>query len=95
MKDCKPVRTPLVATEKLSARDGDHLPADDATVYHSVVGALQYLTLTRPNISFSVNKVCQFLYAPTSIHWSTVKRILRYLHTRGLGVLFAKVLHCS
>ena len=52
---------------------------DDCTNYRSVVGALQYLTLTRPDISFAVNKVCQFLHSPTTTHWSAVKRILRYV----------------
>ena len=37
------------------------------------------MTLTRPDISYSVNKVCQFLHAPTTVHWAAVKRILRYL----------------
>lgn len=32
-----------------------------------------------PDIAYSVNKVCQFLHAPTTQHWTTVKRILRYL----------------
>ena len=59
----------------------------DATNYRSVVGALQYLTLTRPDISYSVNKVCQYLHAPTTLHWAAVKRILRYLrHTTKLGL---------
>ena len=40
---------------------------------------MQYLTLTRPDISFAVNKVCQYLHAPTSAHWSIVKRIVRYV----------------
>jgi histone deacetylase 1/2 len=57
------------------------------TCYRSVVGALQYLTLTRPDISFSVNKVCPYLHAPTTTHWSTVKRILRYISgTKKFGL---------
>lgn len=52
---------------------------DLITKYRSIVGALQYLTLTRPGIAYSVNKVCQFLHAPTIDHWAAVKRILRYI----------------
>jgi len=44
-----------------------------------VVGALQYATITRPEISFSVNKGCQFTTHPCEEHWVAVKRILRYL----------------
>jgi len=43
------------------------------------VGALQYLTFTRPDICFAVNRVCQFMHAPIDSHWAAVKRILRYL----------------
>jgi histone deacetylase 1/2 len=60
MGACKPISTPLSTTERLSISDGDRLGPDDSTKYRSIVGALQYLTLTRPDISFSVNKVCQF-----------------------------------
>jgi histone deacetylase 1/2 len=79
MDKCKTVDTPLASTQKLSVDDGEKLGDEDSTRYRSLVGALQYLTLTRPDISFSVNKVCQFLHAPTTTHFSAVKRILRYV----------------
>jgi len=79
MVDCKPMSTPLSTSEKLSLHEGSLLGPDDATQYRSIVGALQYLTLTRPDIAFPVNKVCQFLHAPTTVHWAAVKRILRYI----------------
>jgi hypothetical protein len=44
-----------------------------------IVGVLQYLTLTRPDIAFAVNKICQFLHGPTTIHLTVVKRILTYI----------------
>jgi histone deacetylase 1/2 len=77
MANCKPVSTPLSTSEKLSTYEGTPLGPNDSISYRSVVGALQYLTLTRPDISFAVNKVCQFLHAPTETHWLAVKRILR------------------
>jgi len=79
MSDCKPVAAPLSTSEKLSLHEGSLLGLNDATHYRSIVGALQYLSLTRPDIAYSVNKVCQFLHAPTTVHWAAVKRILRYL----------------
>ena len=79
MRNCKTATTPLSASEKLSMHDGDLLNVEDSTKYRSIVGALQYLTLTRPDLAYSVNKVCQFLHSPTTVHWSVVKRILRYV----------------
>lgn len=87
MAKCKPTNTPLSTSEKLSSTQGAVLGQNDATQYRSIVGALQYLTLTRPDISFSVNKVCQYLQQPTVDHWSAVKRILRYIQgTVSLGL---------
>jgi histone deacetylase 1/2 len=49
------------------------------------------LTLTRPNLFYSVNKVCQFLHAPTTEHWSAVNRILRYVQgTLKIGTTSTK-----
>jgi histone deacetylase 1/2 len=91
MHGCKSVPTPLSSTEQLSLYDGTPLGSEDSTQYRSIVGALQYLTLTRPNLCFSVNKVCQFLHAPTTEHWTTVKRILRYVQgTLKIGITFTR-----
>ena len=48
----------------------------DATSYRSIVGALQYVTYTRPDIVQAVNKVCQKLQNPTASDMTSVKRIL-------------------
>jgi hypothetical protein len=91
MIHCKPSPTPLPATEKLSKFEGKPLGMDDNTKCRSIVGALQYLTLTRTDLVFAVNKVCQFLHAPTSAHWTSVKRILRYVNcTADIGLTIPK-----
>ncbi|KAB2607265.1 hypothetical protein D8674_006982 [Pyrus ussuriensis x Pyrus communis] len=60
-------------------------------VHRSSTGALQYLTWTRPDLSFAVNLVCQFMHSPRQSHLLAVKRILRYLKgTIELGLWFTK-----
>jgi hypothetical protein len=71
------VSSPMSSSHKLSLFSG--ATYSDPSTYNSVVRVLQYLSLTQPNISFAVNKVCQFMHKPTDKHWTTVKRILRYL----------------
>lgn len=51
----------------------------DPSLYMSLVGALKYLTWTRPDISFVVQQVCQYIQHPTEAHFTIVKRILRYI----------------
>lgn len=66
-------------------------PYSDPTQYQSIVGALQYLTITRPDISYAVNQVSQFLHAPTVSHYQIVKRILRYIKgTSTFGLHFSR-----
>jgi histone deacetylase 1/2 len=58
MTHCSGSPTPLSSSEKITAREGDMLGPEDSTKYRSMVGALQYLTLTRSDICYAVNKVC-------------------------------------
>ncbi|KAL0546151.1 hypothetical protein IC582_016057 [Cucumis melo] len=78
MFDAKPISTPMISGQLVSAHHGENF--HDIHLYRSTVGALQYATLTHPEISYSViNKACQFMHSPKLIHWQLVKRILRYL----------------
>uniref|UniRef100_A0A2N9HWT0 Reverse transcriptase Ty1/copia-type domain-containing protein n=1 Tax=Fagus sylvatica TaxID=28930 RepID=A0A2N9HWT0_FAGSY len=76
MSGCNPIGTPLAQKHNLR-RDDPFLV--DATNYHSIVGALQYITLTRPDLTHAINLVCQFMHQPGASHFQAVKRILRYL----------------
>ena len=77
MSGAKPIATPLVPDGNLTLHSGTTLT--NSTEYGTLVGSLQYLCLTHPNISYVVNKLSQFMHRPTSEHWNTAKRLLRYL----------------
>ncbi|GKB97477.1 retrovirus-related pol polyprotein from transposon TNT 1-94 [Tanacetum coccineum] len=78
ISNCNLVSSPMVTSSPLSLDDS--IAFSNPVKYRQVVGSLQYVTLSRPNIAFAVNKVCQYMHALTENHWSAVKRILRYLH---------------
>ena len=59
MLDCKPVDTPMDSNVKLVPRLGQ--PLQDPGRYRRLVRRLNYLTITRPNISFPMSLVSQFL----------------------------------
>ncbi|XP_051190594.1 uncharacterized mitochondrial protein AtMg00810-like [Lolium perenne] len=85
MLNCNPAPTLVDTKAKLSASDGSL--ASDAPFYRSIVGALQYLTLTRPELQYAVQQVCLHMHAPRDAHWAAVKRILRYVcGTMGYGL---------
>ena len=73
----KPVATPLVTDGNLTLHSGTALT--NCTKYRTLVGNLQYLCLTRPDISYAINKLSQFMHCPTFEHWNAAKRLLRYL----------------
>ncbi|GKF54803.1 N-terminal kinase-like protein [Tanacetum coccineum] len=78
LSNCNHMSSPMVTSSSLSLDDSTAF--SNPVKYRQVVGSLQYVTLSRPDIAFAVNKVCQYMHAPTENHWSAVKWILRYLH---------------
>ncbi|CAI9292161.1 unnamed protein product [Lactuca saligna] len=72
----KPVPTPL-ATHETFTPDGPLFSG--LTLYRSLVGALQYLTITRPDLLCAINHASLYLHAPTDAYFPSVKWILRYV----------------
>ena len=87
MHTCKATSTPFSISHKLQPSSEAIL--SDPTQYRSLVGALQYATFIRPNITYVVNQVCQYMHKPTATHFAAAKRILCYLQgTLSLGIRF-------
>lgn len=86
---CKPARTPLERNWKSKVNEKD--PPFDWKRYQRLVGKLIYLSLTRPDITYSVSFVSRFMHSPTKRHYEAVQQILRYLKgTPRKGLLFKK-----
>lgn len=74
---CKPSSLPMEPNLKLLKEEGDLLPNPE--MYRSLVGRLMYLTITRPDITFSGNKLCQFSSQPRTPHLQAVYKVLQYI----------------
>ena len=70
MLDSKPISNPFVVGISLTTIDGFALV--NTTMYHQVVGDLQHIRMARPNISFVVKKLSQFMHPPSKHHWGTI-----------------------
>jgi hypothetical protein len=78
MEDSKAMAMPMSTTTALDADEqGEHM---DQKEYRSMIGSLLYLTVTRPDIQFSVCLCARFQVSPRTSHRQAVKRIFRYLH---------------
>ena len=71
MTDCKPCSTPVDTQAKLFADLGD--PVADPTAYRSLAGALQFLTFTRPDLTYAVQQVCLHMHDPRESHLAALK----------------------
>ena len=84
----KPNSNPMNPRESLQAGNSDLL--DDPTSYPRLVGRLLYLTITRPDITFAVHTLSQFLSVPRSSHLKATHHLLRYLKGEpGMGLFFS------
>jgi hypothetical protein len=89
MVDCKPCTTPVDLQAKLVGDSGP--PVEDASQFRSIAGALQYLTFTRPDITYAVQQICLHMHDPREPHLTAMKRILRYLQgTPDYGLLLRR-----
>lgn len=78
MADCEMVYTPTPLKPQLSST----APAtfSNPHLYRKIVDSLQYLTIRRPDIACSVNKLCQHMHSPQHSHFQLLKRLLRYIN---------------
>ena len=77
MDQCKSSIVPMQQNVKLSCDDG--LKEVNGIVYRQMAGSLNYLTTTKPDISYSVSVLSQFMVKPHESHWNAAKAVLRYL----------------
>ena len=90
MLNCKSTPTPINANEKLVVDDGTGMSS--ARYYRSIVGGLNYLSHSRPDIAYVVSVVSRFMHGPTKHHLGATKRIMRYVaETIDFGIWYTNV----
>ncbi|CAM9000885.1 unnamed protein product [Rhodiola kirilowii] len=86
MADCKPACTPMDTKHSLSLSTAALVP--DPMVYRRLVGKLIYYTITRPDLSYAVHVLSQFMQSPTDDHLRAAHRVLRYIKAAPAQGLF-------
>ena len=88
--NCHTNDTPIEVNHKLTLKEDD--PSIEKTAYQKLIGRLLYLSHTRPDISYSVNVLSQFMHSPRRSHFQAAHRVMRDLKgTTGLGISFIKI----
>ncbi|XP_028098600.1 uncharacterized protein LOC114298276 [Camellia sinensis] len=86
MADYKPASFLLFA----KAFPSTSAPFSNPALYQSLVGGLQYLTITRLDLAFAVHQACQYMHSSTQVHFVMVKRLLRFvIGTLQYGLTFS------
>uniref|UniRef100_A0A3Q7FJT0 Reverse transcriptase Ty1/copia-type domain-containing protein n=1 Tax=Solanum lycopersicum TaxID=4081 RepID=A0A3Q7FJT0_SOLLC len=87
-----PAPYPIDTNAPVSVPSGEQNdePFEDRELYQRLVGKMLYLTMTRLDIAYSVQKLSQFLQNPKKSHWEAVLRVMRYIKREpGLGILLS------
>ncbi|CAL1401782.1 unnamed protein product [Linum trigynum] len=86
-EECKPAKTPSGVKQVLSAQDGE--PFHDISKFKHLLGQLQYLNTTRPDITYAVQQLYQYQDSPTTVHFKALQRVFRYLkNAPGQGLFY-------
>ena len=89
MSDVKAISTPMGTNGSLDSDDSGNMV--DQKIYRSMIGSLLYVTVSRPDVMFSVCMCARFQATPRESHLKATKRILRYLkHTQNVGLWYPK-----
>ena len=91
-KDCKKFTTPMEYNAKVSTNDSPQVPdADDVLRMQSILGTLQYLTLTRHDIKYAVNLLARVASNPSKKHLEMAQRVLMYVvRTRDMPLVYSR-----
>ncbi|WOH13997.1 hypothetical protein DCAR_0933512 [Daucus carota subsp. sativus] len=90
LTDCKPSKIPMEQNHTLQKSESAFLKSQDASLYRRLVGRLLYLTITRPEIAYSVQVLSQFITQPRADHLTAVFKILRFVKgSPGQGLFYS------
>jgi hypothetical protein len=86
---CKPASTTMDSKCKLNIEDGK--PLENINQFQRLVGKLIYLTMNKPDISYSISQINKFMHSPRTSYLDVIDRVLRYLKgTPRKGICFKK-----
>lgn len=89
MLDSTPASTPFPRDLRFTKKDKTPFFSDPA-LYRRLVGRLLYLGYTRPDLTYAVQQLSQFVHAPRASHWSALQHVLKYLNgARELGLFYS------
>lgn len=91
MADCNPAPTPCQSGIVFTKQDCPQTPdAQDCTEYRKLIALANFISCwTRPDITFTVNKLCKYMSNPGPVHWQALKHLIRYLRgTTRVGLFY-------